>query len=72
MTASLVQPMVSSVLKGISGREFRRAGKGYMDLSSQFCSVFLEILWLLKISIINLGLVGFFSGNSLTRVKDEV
>ena len=28
---SLVQPVASSVLKSISGRGFRRAGKGYMD-----------------------------------------
>ena len=29
--ASLVQPVISSVVKGISGRGFRRAGRGYMD-----------------------------------------
>ena len=26
-----VQPVVSSVIKGISGRGFRRAGRGYAD-----------------------------------------
>ena len=29
--ASLVQPVISSVVKGISGRGVRRAGRGYMD-----------------------------------------
>ena len=28
---SLVQPVISSVVKGISGRGVRRAGAGYMD-----------------------------------------
>ena len=31
LAASLVQPVVSSVVKGISGRGVRRAGRGYMD-----------------------------------------
>ena len=31
LAASIVQPVVSSVVKGISRREVRRAGKGYMD-----------------------------------------
>ena len=31
LAASLVQPVVSSVIKGISGRGFRRAGRGYVD-----------------------------------------
>ena len=31
LAASLVQPMISSVIKGISGRGVRRARKGYMD-----------------------------------------
>ena len=31
LAASLVQPVVSSVIKGISGRGFRRAGRGYAD-----------------------------------------
>ena len=31
LTALLVQPVVSSVVKGISGRGVRRAGGGYMD-----------------------------------------
>ena len=30
LAASLVQPVVSSVVKGISGRGVRRAGRGYM------------------------------------------
>ena len=31
LAASLVQPVISSVVKDISGREVRRAGRGYMD-----------------------------------------
>ena len=31
LAASLVQPVLSSVVKGISGREFRGAGRGYMN-----------------------------------------
>ena len=31
LAASIVQPVISSVVKGISRREVRRAGKGYMD-----------------------------------------
>ena len=30
LAASLVQPVISSVVKGISGRRVRRGGKGYM------------------------------------------
>ena len=31
LAASLVQPVISSVVKGISGRGVRRAGREYMD-----------------------------------------
>ena len=31
LAASLVQPVISSVVKGISGRGVRRAGRGYTD-----------------------------------------
>ena len=31
LATSLVQPVISSVVKSISGREVKRAGKGYMD-----------------------------------------
>ena len=33
LAASLVQPVISSVVNGISGRRVRRAGKGYMSKS---------------------------------------
>ena len=33
LAASLVQPVISSVVKGISGRGVRRAGKGHIDKS---------------------------------------
>ena len=31
LAASLVQPVISSVVKFAAGRAVRRAGKGYMD-----------------------------------------
>ena len=31
LAASLVQPVILSVIKGISGRGVRRGGRGYMD-----------------------------------------
>ena len=31
LAASVVQPVISSVVKGISGRGVRRAGREYMD-----------------------------------------
>ena len=33
LAASLVQPIISSVVKGISGRGVRRAERGYIDQS---------------------------------------
>ena len=33
LAASLVQPVISSVLKGISGRGVRRTGRGYINKS---------------------------------------
>ena len=31
LLASIVQPVISSVVKSISGRRLRRAGRGYMN-----------------------------------------
>ena len=31
LATSIAQPVISSVVKGISGREVRRAERGYMD-----------------------------------------
>ena len=31
LDASLVKPVISSIVKGINGREFKRAGRGYID-----------------------------------------
>ena len=39
LTASLVQPVTSSVLKGISGRGIRRAGREYMNKNFYFRSI---------------------------------
>ena len=37
--SSLVQPVIFSVVKGISGRGVRRTRKAYMDKNFQFCSI---------------------------------
>ena len=39
LNASLVQPVISSVVKGISGRGVRRTGKEYMDKNFRFGSI---------------------------------
>ena len=39
LATSLVQLMISSVVKGISRREVRRAGIGYMDKKFYFHSI---------------------------------
>ena len=39
LAASLVQPVISSVVEGISGRGVRRAGRGYMDKHFYFHSI---------------------------------
>ena len=36
LAASLVKPVIFSILKRISGREVRRAGKGYKDKNFEF------------------------------------
>ena len=39
LAALLVEPVISSVVKCISGRGFRRAGRGYMVKKFYFCSI---------------------------------
>ena len=39
LAASLVQPIIYSVVKGISGRGIRRAGRGYIDKKFCFYSI---------------------------------
>ena len=39
LATSLVQPVISPVVKAMSGREIRRAGRGYMDKYFQFLSI---------------------------------
>ena len=60
LATSLVQPVISSVVKGISGREVRRAGRGYITNFFYFCSIFYTIFRLLIISIINQDVMAFF------------
>ena len=60
LPSSLMQPVVSSVVKGISGRGFRRAGKGYIEKNFKFRSIHEIIPRLQIISIANLDLMTFF------------
>ena len=39
LAASLVQPAISSVVNGISGRDVRRARRGYVNKNIQFHSI---------------------------------
>ena len=39
LAVSSVQPVISSVVKGISGRGVRRAGRGYINKNFQFHSI---------------------------------
>ena len=39
LDASLVQPVISSVVKGISRRGVRKAGRGYMNTNFHFHSI---------------------------------
>ena len=39
LAASIMQPVISSVVKSISGRGVRRAGKRYMDKNFYFHSI---------------------------------
>ena len=39
LATSLVQPVISSIVKGISGRGVRRTERGYMDKKFYLCSI---------------------------------
>ena len=39
LAASLVQPVIPSPVKGISGRGVRRAGRGYINTTFYICSI---------------------------------
>ena len=70
LVASLVQPVISSVVKGISGRGFRRAGKGYLHKK------LVPLHRLNNIKITNnfnyeTRFNGVFPRNNLRRINDE-
>ena len=60
LTALLLQPVISSVVRGISVRRIKRAGIVYMDKDFQFHSIVEAISRLLNISITTLDLITFF------------
>ena len=39
LAASIVQSVISSLVKCISGREVKGTGKGYMDKNFYFCPI---------------------------------
>ena len=70
LAASIVQLVISSLVKRISGRGVRKTGIGYMDKIILFQSILEAILRLLIVSITNLDLMPIFSRNNLPRIKD--
>ena len=44
LAASVVQPLISSVVKGINRRDVRRGGRGYVNKNFWFCSILYAIL----------------------------
>lgn len=70
LAASIVQLVISSLVKHISGRGVRKTGIGYMDKIILFQSILEAILRLLIVSITNLDLMPIFSRNNLPRIKD--
>ena len=70
LAASLVQPVISSVLKSISGRGVRRAGRRYMEKK-----ILVPLHLLNNMEITNYfndepTFNGVFSRNNLPRTKD--
>ena len=59
LATSLVQPVIFSIVKGISGRGVRRAGRGYTIKIFQFHTILQTISRLLIISIMALNLTAF-------------
>ena len=60
LPSSLMQPVISSVVNGISGTGVRRAGKGYIEKNFKFRSIHEIIPRLLIVPIANLDLMTFF------------
>ena len=56
LVASLVWPVISSVVNGLSGRGVRRVGRGYMAENFYFWYIVLTISKLLIILITSLDL----------------
>ena len=72
LAATLVQPVISSVVKGISVRGVRRAGRGYTDKN-----ILVPLHPLKNIEITNCfnyepRFNGVFSRNNLPAIKDGV
>ena len=71
LVASIVELLISSVVRGISGRGVRRAGRGYMDKK-----ILVQLHPLNNIVITYYfnykpKFNGVFSRNNLPRIKDE-
>ena len=68
LAASLVQPVIPSVVKGISGRGVRRAGRGYTDIVSLYPLNNIEITNYFNYEP---RPDGVFSRNILPRIRDR-
>ena len=70
LAASLVQPVISSVVNGIGGKGVRRAGKGYMEKKFLVSFHPLSNIEISKYFSYEPRFNGVFSRNDLPRIKD--
>ena len=70
LAASLVQPVISSVVKGISGRGVRRTRRGYMDKNFLVPLHPLNNIEITNYFKYELRFNGIFPRYSLLRIKD--
>ena len=72
LVPSVVQPMISSVVKDISGRGFRREGRRYINKKILTLLHLLNNIEITNYFIYKPKFNDVFSRNNLPRIKDEV
>ena len=72
VATSLVQPVISSVVKVINGRGVRRTGRGYMDKKMLVLLYPLNNIKIPNYFNYKPRLNGIFLRNNLLRMKDRV
>ena len=70
LAASLVQPVIYSVVKGKRGRGARRVGKGYLDKKFLNLPHPLNNIQITNYLNFKPRFNGAFSGNNLPKIKD--